>query len=354
MSSTVPLNEDLYQVLGVSKDATETEIQRAYRKLALKYHPDRNPDDPSTAEKFKKASDAYEILRDPEKRKAYDSGGMESVHGTGFHGFADNEEIYSQFGDIFSQFFGGRARGPHRGPSRGSDLHFVLPVDFRTSVLGGKTTITVPIPVSCEQCRGTGALGQPTDQPCRVCRGSGQVMRQTADQGGYFTVASPCSACSGTGQSGATPCPNCRGEGRVTQDKNIVVTIPAGIESGRVLRLKGQGQAGVRGGSPGDLLIEINVKPDPIFKRDGDNIRSDVRVPLIKALLGGKVDVATVRGTITMTIPPGTSSDTTMRMRGQGVVHGGKKGDHLVRIVVDIPKKSFTEDEQADLKSKLG
>lgn len=353
MSSTVPLNEDPYQVLGVSKDATETEIQRAYRKLALKHHPDRNPDDPTTAEKFKKASEAYEILKDPEKRNAYDSGGMEGVHDTGFHGFADNEEIYAQYGDLFSQFFGRGTSQSAQRPVKGSDLRFVLSVEFRTAILGGKTTIEAPIPVTCKRCNGTGIESQYSDQSCNTCGGSGRVARQTARQGGYFTVASPCPACSGTGRSGATPCPTCRGEGRAIETRKLSINIPAGIESGRVLRLRGQGQAGLRGGGQGDLLIEVNVKPDPVFRRDGLHIRSDVRVPLVKALLGGKVDVTTVRGTIAMTIPPGTSSDTTMRIRGQGIEQKGKKGDHLVRIVVDVPKKTFTEDEQANLKSKL-
>lgn len=353
MSSTVPLNEDLYQVLGVSTDATESEIQRAYRKLALKYHPDRNPDDAAAAGKFKQASEAYEILKDPAKRTAYDSRGMEGVHEAGFHGFTDNEEIYSQYGDIFGQLFGRRTSQTPQRPVKGRDFRLVLPVDFNTAALGGKTTIEVPIPVACNKCDGTGIEGRHADQACDVCGGVGQIARQAAQQGGYFTVASPCPACAGTGRSGATPCSDCRGEGRVTVNKKLTITIPSGIESGRVLRLKGQGQAGLRGGQQGDLLIEVNVKPHATFHRDGNHIRSEVRVPLVTALLGGKVDVQTIYGTITLTVPAGTSSDTTMRMRGQGVDHPSQKGDHLVRIVVDVPKKSFSEEDQIKLKSML-
>ena len=353
MSSTVPINEDLYETLGVSKDATESEIQRAYRKLALKYHPDRNPDDDAAADKFKKASEAYEILKDPEKRKLYDSGGMESVMGTGYQGFNDNEEIYSQFGDIFSQMFGARAQARQARPVRGSDLRFVLPVDFKTAALGGKTTIEVPIPVACQICHGSGTIGEETAEVCNICRGSGSVARQSADQGGYFTVSSVCSACGGTGRSGVTVCSGCHGEGRTTKNQTITVTIPAGIESGKTLRLQGQGEAGARGGPNGDLLIEVEVRSDPAFERDGKNIRSDVRVPLLTALLGGKIDVRTIHGSVAMTVPAGTSSDQTLRIRGQGIKSGDQPGDHLVRVVVEVPKKDFTEDEKQDLRQKL-
>lgn len=353
MSSTMPINEDLYEVLGVSKDATDQEIQRAYRKLALKYHPDRNEGDPKAANKFKKASEAYEVLKDPEKRQAYDSGGMSGVHQTGFEGFADNEEIYSQFGDIFGQMFGARAQPQSAGPAAGQDLRFVLSVDFKTAVLGGKTTIEAPIPTVCKTCSGSGDVTPGPPQTCQVCGGSGRVARQAAEHGGYFTVASPCHACAGTGHRSGTPCSDCHGEGRVVQKRTITVTIPAGIESGKILRLKGQGQAGLRGGPQGDLLIEIQVEPDRRFRREGIDIFSDVRVPLVTALLGGKIDVATVRGTVVMTVPPGTSSDQTLKIRGQGVETKNAKGDHRVRVVVEVPKKEFTEEQQKQIRQQL-
>ena len=353
MSSTVPLNEDLYDVLGVGKDATEQEIQRAYRKFALKYHPDRNPDDPAAAQKFKKASEAYEILRDPEKRKAYDEGGMSGVGGTGFEGFADNEEIYSQFGDIFGDLFGSRMRSRQPGPTRGQDMRFVLSVDFRTAALGGKTTIQAPIPSTCKPCHGSGAVDGTAAKPCDVCHGSGKVQQQTAEQGGYFRVASACPACGGSGTLTGTPCRECHGEGRVVETRTMTVSIPAGIQSGKFLRLRGQGQAGIRGGSQGDLLIEIKVTPDKLFRRDGNNIRSDVRVPVATAILGGKVDVQTLRGTVTMKIPPGTSSDQNLRIRGQGIQTTNVKGDHLVRVIIDVPKKEYSPETAEQLRKEL-
>ncbi len=354
MSSTIPMNEDLYEILGVAKDASEKEIQRAYRKLALKYHPDRNKEDPKAADKFKKASEAYEILQDPEKRQAYDSGGMSGVNQTGFEGFADNEEVYSHFGDMFSEMFGGRARRRQAGPLPGQDLRFILSVDFKTAALGGKTTIEAPIPQTCDDCHGTGALDAGPPDPCQMCGGSGQVARQAADQGGYFTVASPCPACEGTGRREGTRCGKCHGDGRVESVRKITVTIPAGIDSGQTLRLRGQGQAGIRGGPQGDLLIEIKVEPHPTLRREGNHIRSDVALPLTTALLGGKVDVPTLRGAVSMTIPPGTSSDRVLRIRGQGIEAKGSKGDHLVRVVVEIPKKEFTDEEANQLRKQLG
>ncbi len=353
MTSTVPMNESLYDILGVGKDATEKEIQRAFRKLALKFHPDRNKEDPSASEKFKKVSEAYDILKDPEKRKAYDAGGMSGVYGTGYEGFADSEAAYAQFGDLFADLFGNRPRTRRAGPVAGQDLRFVLTVDFRSSAIGGKSSFEAPIPSVCGDCRGSGALGGGPSQVCEVCGGSGQIARQSAERGGYFTVASPCSACRGTGFKGES-CRKCNGQGRIETTRTITVTIPAGIESGQVLRLRGQGQAGLRGGVQGDLLIEIKVAKDPVFQRDGRNIRSNIHVPLVTALLGGKIEVETVRGSVTMTVPAGTSSDQVLRIRGQGIQAKSTQGDHLVRIVVDVPKKAFTDEEQRQLRNQLG
>ena len=353
MSSTVPINKSIYETLGVSKDASEKEIQRAYRKLALKHHPDRNEDDPSAAAKFKQASEAYEILKDPEKRAAYDAGGMSGVNGTGHQGFNNNEDIYAQYGDLFNELYGGRTHARRTGPVLGKDLRFVLTVDFTTAALGGKTTIDAPIPTVCGSCQGSGSSDSGPHASCGMCRGSGQIARQAAEQGGYFTIASPCPACSGTGQEVGTPCNKCNGQGRVTTNRTITVTIPVGIESGKVLRLRGQGQVGLHGGGQGDLLIEIKVTPHPTFIRDGKNVRSDVRVPVATALLGGKVDVPTLRGTVALNIPAGTSADQTLRIRGQGIELKKGTGDHLVRVSIDVPKKAFTDDEVSQLRQLL-
>ena len=351
MNSTVPRNADLYDILGIGKDATDQEIQRAYRKLALKYHPDRNPDDATAAENFKRASEAYEILKDPEKRAAYDTGGMSGVYGTGFEGFADNEQVYSHFGDLFSELFGGHQQPRRTGPSRGQDLRFVLTVDFKTAALGARQEIEAPIAVTCDSCKGSGTTEE-SPETCSLCHGSGQIARQSAEHGGYFTLQSRCPQCDGAGTSGM-PCSRCQGQGRVDKTRKITVTIPTGIQSGQVLRLRGQGPAGLRGGPQGDLLIEINVRPDPVFHREKNNIRSVVHIPLLTALLGGKVDVTTLHGTVSMTVPAGTSSDRVLRIRGQGIDPNGVKGDHLVRIDVDVPKIEFTEEQKSELRKQL-
>jgi molecular chaperone DnaJ len=347
--------EDLYEILGVSKDASSSEIQRAYRKLAFKYHPDKNPDDKTAADKFKRVSEAYEILSDAEKRKAYDRRGMNGVHETGFEGFQSNEEIFSHFGDIFGDMFGGGMGGGlgggyarHRsGPQRGRDLHFRLSVPFTDAALGATCEIDVPMLDNCSACGGSGTASGATRKNCTACGGSGQVSNQDRRQGGFFSVSSACPACGGSGLESGPPCQTCGGDGRVQRISRMSVKIPAGIESGQTLRLAGQGEAGTRGGPKGDLLIEIEVQPHPTLKREGRNIRSDTRIPVATALLGGKVEVPTLHGTATLTIPPGTSSDQTFRLRGQGVKSTSGTGDHLARTVITVPNHLSDEARQA-------
>ena len=328
--------DDLYDVLGVSKDASEKEIQRAYRKLALRYHPDKNPDDKTAADKFKQVSEAYEVLSDKEKRAAYDQGGMPGVHDTGFHGFESNEEIYSHFGDLF----GSRAaRRRPAGPQQGNDLHFRLSVPFKDAALGGKREIDIPVHDRCAACHGTGTADGKQPPTCASCHGTGQTSRPGRQQGGFFSVSSACPVCHGTGQQIGPACKTCGGDGRVQKNSKIALTIPAGIEGGSVLRLSSQGEAGPAGGPKGDLLIEIEVEPHPTFRREGKNIRSDVKVPVATALLGGKVEVPTIRGSVTMTVPAGTSSDQVLRIRGQGISAKDRSGDHLARVVITVPKR---------------
>lgn len=340
--------EDLYEVLGVSKDASDAEIQRAYRKMALKYHPDKNPDDKTASDKFKKVSEAYEILSNAEKREAYDGRGMAGVHETGFHGFDSNEEIFTHFGDIFGDAFqgGGFTRRP-AGPQRGRDLHFRLSVAFTEAAIGGEREIEVPVLGVCSDCGGRGTAPGSKPKTCSACGGSGQTSHQDRQRGGFFSIRSACPVCGGSGQESGPLCTNCGGEGRVQKTSRLSIKIPVGVEDGQTLRLSGQGEAGVRGGPKGDLLIEIEVQPHPSFKREGRNIRSDVKVPVATALLGGKVEVSTLHGTAALTIPPGTSSDQTFRLRGQGIKATSGTGDHLARVVVTVPQQLSEKAKQA-------
>lgn len=332
------MNDDLYEVLGVSKDASQSEIQKSYRKLAINFHPDKNPDDDVAAAKFKKLSEAYEILSDPEKREAYDSRGIQGVHDQGFHGFDNTDDIYSHFGDIFGGF-GTRYRQQSTQPQRGRDLRFIVKVDFLQAVLGGRREINAPILKTCSDCQGRGTTGGDDVSPCSQCRGTGQVERKARQQqGGYFSIRTACPACDGTGQTRGPVCKTCNGDGRVNTSQKLSVNVPVGTSNSQVLRLAGQGEAGRNGGPSGDLLVEIEVLPHSEFSRDGSNIRSDLRVPMLTALVGGKLDVPTINGTVTLTIPAGTSSDQTLRIRGQGIPVAGKAGDHLVRVVVTVPK----------------
>lgn len=333
------LADDYYQVLGVSKDATPEEVRKAYRKLALRYHPDKNPGDAAAEKKFKEVSEAYEVISDPQKRKAYDERGKAGVRDMGFEGFQNTEEIFSHFGDLFGDLFGGRFGGETRreGPRRGRDLRFVVNVPFVEAALGSTREVRVPVREACEECGGTGEKGG-SAAPCPQCKGSGQVTQGGRKRGGFFSFSSPCPACGGSGRQVGTPCPACGGKGLVQREKRISVKIPPGIEDGAVLRVPAQGEAGRGGGPRGDLLFQVAVEPDPRFERDGSDIRSSARVPLAVALLGGKVEVDSLRRPMVLTIPPGTSSDSWLRLRGQGIPGPDGAGDHLVRVIVTVPR----------------
>ncbi len=329
--------DDYYKTLGVSKDASAEEIRKAYRKLALRYHPDKNPGNASAEKKFKEVSEAFEVLSDPAKRKAYDERGTAGVRDMGFQGFENTEEIFSHFGDLFGDIFGPRMRRGRPAPRRGNDLRFTMTVPFAEAALGSTREVLVPVRTACPDCGGTGEQGG-SAQPCPECGGTGQSTRQGRNLGGFFSFSSACPRCGGTGRQVGKPCPTCGGRGVTPHESRISVKIPPGIRDGAVLRIGGQGEAGPGGGPRGDLLIEVRVEPDPGFERDGLDIKSSVKVPLATALLGGKVRVRTLRKGVELAVPPGTSSDSWLRLRGQGIQTSKGTGDHLVRVVITVPK----------------
>jgi molecular chaperone DnaJ len=343
---SVSTGKDYYAILGVGKNATDEEIRKAYRKLALKHHPDKNPNNPEAERKFKEVAEAYDVLSDKEKRKAYDTRGDEGLRDMGFEGFASAEDIFSHFPDIFGDLFAERFHRQAARPQRGSDLRFTLPVSFLDAALGAVREISVPLRAVCQECGGSGSEGGAAPEVCASCGGSGSVSRRGKRQGGFFSISSACPDCGGTGRKPGRVCAACGGEGRVLKEKRLSVKIPAGVESGAVLRLKGQGEAGIHGGPAGDMLLEIQVEPHAEFTRDGLDIRSAVKVPVRVALLGGEVEVPSLRGNITLKVPPGTSGDTWLRLRGQGI-EAGAKGDHLVRVVVTVPKELSAQAQAA-------
>ncbi|MBI4606394.1 MAG: molecular chaperone DnaJ [Planctomycetes bacterium] len=338
---------DYYEVLGVSKGASDEEIRKAYRKLALKYHPDKNPGNPEAERRFKEAAEAYEVLSSKEKRAAYDARGAEGLKDMGFEGFESAEDIFSHFPDIFGDLFGRRFYRETRRPRRGGDVRYTLSVGFLDAALGASREIAVTVREACGSCRGTGSEGGAAPEACGQCGGTGHVSKAGRRQGGFFSVSSPCPACGGTGQRPDRVCRACGGEGRASRERRIALKIPPGVGDGQVLRLGGQGEAGAHGGPPGDLYLEIKVEPHPELSRDGLDIRTSVKVPVKTALLGGEVEVLTLRGRIRLKIPKGTSSDSWLRLRGQGIDGRGEKGDHLVRVVVTVPKDLSPEAEKA-------
>ena len=327
---------DYYEVLGVDKNASEAELKKAYRRLAMKYHPDRNPDDKQAEENFKEAKEAYEVLSDAQKRAAYDQFGHAGVDpsmgGGGFRGGAGFGDI---FDDIFGDIFGGGARRGGERVYRGADLQYNLELTLEEAVFGTETKIRVPVLVTCEVCDGSGAKAGTKPTTCPTCGGLGQVRMQQ----GFFSVQQTCPRCRGTGQIIADPCGNCHGEGRVEEHKTLSVKIPSGVDSGDRIRLSGEGEAGINGGPAGDLYVQIRVKPHPIFEREGADLHCEVPITIGTAALGGELEVPTLDGRVKLKIPAETQSGKLFRLRGKGVtpVRGGMTGDLICRAVVETP-----------------
>ena len=326
---------DYYEVLGVDKNADEKEIKKAYRRVAMKHHPDRNPDDPDADEKFKEASEAYEILSDAEKRQAYNQYGHAGVDpqmggGAGFGGGSFSDI----FGDVFGDIFGGGGRGPG-GPQRGADLRYTLEVSLEDAVKGTTVEIRVPTLVGCETCDGSGAKPGSKPTTCGTCGGVGQVRMQQ----GFFQVQQTCPNCHGRGTIISDPCDDCHGEGRVEKTKTLSVKVPPGVDTGDRIRLGGEGEAGADGGPSGDLFVQISVKQHPIFERDGKHLYCEVPITYVDAALGGELEVPTLDGRVKLKVPSETQTGKLFRLRGKGVkpVRGGSVGDMLCRVVVETP-----------------
>jgi molecular chaperone DnaJ len=321
---------DYYALLGVRPDATEEEIKRAYRRKARELHPDRTGGDPEAEARFKEVTRAYEVLRDPERRRRYDRFGAEGVEGAfGVSGFAD----------LFDAFFGGSAVRRRGGSVRGGDAEVVLEVPFREAAFGARREVAVEMPVACEDCKGTGARPGTTPIRCPDCGGTGEVRRVRQSILGQVVTATTCGRCGGLGEAIPSPCPRCRGEGRRTEVRTFAVEIPAGVDDGSTLRLSGRGPAGLRGGAPGDLYVHLVVRPDERFRRDGADVHVELHVPMTTAALGGTVELETLEGTEQLAIPPGTQSGRVVRLRGRGVPHvrSRARGDLFVHLVVDTP-----------------
>lgn len=343
---------DYYEVLGVARDADEATMKKAYRKLAMKYHPDRNPDNPTAEAKFKEASEAYSVLSDAEKRQTYDRFGHQGLKGMGGgQGFHSAEEIFSQFGDLFGDFFGGfggggRSRGPGgKRLRRGSDLQFGLKLEFLDAVHGCQKEIEVPRQGRCDTCEGSGAARGTRPETCGTCNGQGEVIQQQL----FIRMRVPCPACGGRGQMIRNPCRPCNGSGRTRQTNKLTVNVPPGVKTGLQLRLSGKGDEGDVGAPAGDLFVVIEVEPHEFFRRDGDDVLCQVPISYAQACLGTKLKVPTVENEHDVEIPGGTPSGKIFTLRGQGAPRlGGRRGrgDQHVQVVVKVPEKMSSEEEE--------
>jgi molecular chaperone DnaJ len=345
---------DYYEVLGLNRDASEEEIKKAYRKLAMKHHPDRNPDRKDAEERFKEAKEAYEVLTEPEKRRAYDAYGHAGVNpqmgmggGPGQEGFGGFAEA---FGDIFSDIFGGAQGGRGRASVfRGADLRYNLEISLEQAARGTETKIRIPTMETCETCKGSGAKPGTHPKTCDTCHGSGTVRISQ----GFFSIQQTCPTCHGTGKMVTDPCATCRGAGRLKKHKTLAVKIPSGVDEGDRIRLSGEGEAGVNGGPPGDLYVVIHLKAHSVFQREGDDLHCEMPISFSQAALGGEIEIPTLDGSAKIKVPPETQSGQVFRLRGKGIkgVRSSYAGDLMCEVVVETPVR--LTDRQKELLREL-
>ncbi len=335
---------DYYQILDVARDVSEADLKKAYRRLAMKLHPDRNPDDKAAEEQFKEAKEAYEVLSDAAKRATYDQyghAGLDQQRGGGGHpgeGFGDI------FGDVFGDIFGGARRGGRSQVFRGADLRYELELDLSQAVFGAAIEIDVPKLCECDTCKGSGAAKGSNPSQCDTCHGTGQVRVSQ----GFFQLQQTCPRCRGSGKIVKNPCDTCLGQGRVRRTKKLSVKIPAGVDNGDRIRLSGEGEAGRNGGPAGDLYVEVHVRAHEIFEREGEHLSCEVPVSFVTAALGGTVIVPTLEGQVSLKIPPETQSGRVFRLRDKGVkpVRGGARGDLFCKVMVETPVNLASEQKE--------
>jgi molecular chaperone DnaJ len=327
---------DYYEVLGVGRDADATELKAKYRKLALKYHPDRNPDNKEAEDKFKEAAEAYEVLTDPQKRSVYDQYGHKGLEGAGFSGAGGFDDIFSSFGDIFEDFFGfGSSRRGRSRVQRGSDLRYDLTIDFMEAAFGTEKELKIQKMQACETCHGDGCKPGTQPEVCATCHGSGQVTQSQ----GFFTVRSTCPHCQGRGKRISNPCPDCNGRGQTVVTKTVSLKVPAGVDSGSRLRLTNEGEGSPNGGPNGDLYVFLQVKPHKFFQRNNTDIICLAEISFVQAALGAKITVPTLTGEETLKIPPGTQYGDTFRLPKQGIasLRTGQRGDQIIQVEIKTP-----------------
>lgn len=342
------MSKSYYEILGVGKDASAEVIKKAYRKLAMKYHPDRNQGDASAEEKFKEAAEAYEVLSDQQKRQIYDTYGKEGLRSSGYSGPGNSEDIFSHINDLFGDLFGfggsrARRRDPN-GPVQGEDLRYDIRISFMEAVHGVNRQVEITKRETCWTCEGSGARPGSKPQTCPACHGRGQVVRSQ----GFFQVSTTCPRCNGAGQVIVDPCADCQGEGLINRSKKVSIRIPAGVDTGSRMRLSGEGEGGRRGGPSGDLYVVIHVDEHEHFQRDGQTIYLRLPVSMVRAALGCEADVPTIHGTSKLKIPAGTQSGERFTLRGEGVpsLRGGSQGDMVVEVQVQTPTRLSKEQKE--------